>query len=507
MIRSMLAAVSGMRNHQTFLDVIGNNIANVNTIGFKSGRVLFSDIMSQLAHGASSPQQGRGGINPLQIGLGMQVGGVDTIQTQGNFQSTGKFTDLAIEGDGFFITNDGTRNFYTRDGSFDLAVDGTIVSPVTGMKVQGWLADSTGAIDTSRPLGAITIPFGAAMSGQPSSIVTARGNLDQDTNQLGYGTVTQSRASGGTGTAGGAYSGSSTASYVVRIASISATNPGEVTGIEVSTDGGTTYGAPIATSGGAAVSIGNGMTFAIATSTSNQANDTYSFAATPPTVVSNVSVYDSLGALHSIQLTFTKTGTNTWTWLPSTTESGLSITSPTSATLLNFSTTGAYVGQQPAGSMVIHPTNGANDITVSLDLNKLTQLAGTSEAQSSADGAPAGSLVSFAIGQAGDVTGVYTNGLSKLLGQIALAKFANPGGLLKSGKNLYELTSNSGDPTVGAPGSGGRGQISSGYLEMSNVDLALQFTNMIMAERGFQANSRVITASDEMLQDLVNLKR
>lgn len=504
MIRSMLAAVSGLRNHQTFLDVIGNNIANVNTVGFKATRMLFSDIISQLGRGASSPQQGKGGTNPLQIGLGMQISGTDTLQTQGNFQSTGKITDLAIEGEGYFVLSDGSARYYSRDGSFDVASDGTIVNPTTGMNVQGWLLGASGKIDTTQPITAITIPFSATMAGQPSTAVTVRGNLNADMN--GYGTVTQSNRTGGAGLLSGVYSGTSTLSYAAKIATVNGAT-GEVTSIQVSTDGGTTYGPAIPTAGGNPVGIGNGISLAIATNSNNAVGNTYSFAATPPTIESNVGVYDSLGTLHTVKVTFKKTGQNAWSWLPSTSEAGVTVT-PNVATGFTFGATGAYTGQQPAGTISLALTNGATTpASVNLDISNLTQLSGTGEAHATADGASAGSLTSFSIGQAGDVVGVYTNGLSKLIGQIAMAKFPNPGGLVRLGKNLFGVSANSGDVSLGEAGSSGRGQISSGYLEMSNVDLALQFTNMIMAERGFQANSRVITASDEMLQDLVNLKR
>ncbi len=502
MIRSMLAAVSGLRNHQTFLDVIGNNIANINTVGFKATRMLFSDIISQLGRGASSPQEGKGGTNPLQIGLGMQISGTDTLQTQGNFQSTGKITDLAIEGEGYFVLGDGSASYYSRDGSFDIASDGTIVNPMTGMKVQGWLLGASGKIDATQPVSAITIPFSASMAGQPSTTVTVRGNVDAGMN--GYGTVTKSNSTGGPGLLTGVYSGANTLNYSVKIASVAA---GEVTGVQVSTDGGTTYGAAIAAAGGNPVSIGNGVSIAITTNASNAAGNTFSFTATPPTIETTVGIYDSLGTLHTVKITFRKTGQNAWSWLPSTGEAGVTVT-PNVATGFTFGATGAYTGQQPAGTISLALTNGATSpAAVTLDISSLTQLSGTGEAHSTADGASAGSLTSFSIGQSGDVVGVYTNGLSKMIGQIAMAKFPNPGGLLRLGKNLFGVSANAGDVSLGAPGSSGRGDISSGYLEMSNVDLALQFTNMIMAERGFQANSRVITASDEMLQDLVNLKR
>src|SRR5438309_7336047 len=159
MMRSMFAAISGLKTHQTFMDVVGNNIANVNTTGFKQSRVTFQDILSQTVRGASSPQGGRGGVNPEQIGLGVLISGIDTIQTQGTLQSTGKLTDMAIQGDGYFVMSDGKQPFYSRDGAFDLGTDGTLVNPSSGLRVLGWQANQvTGAVDTSVPPAAITIP-------------------------------------------------------------------------------------------------------------------------------------------------------------------------------------------------------------------------------------------------------------------------------------------------------------------------------------------------------------
>jgi flagellar hook protein FlgE len=400
--------------------------------------------------------------------------------------------------------NDGSQNHYTRDGSFDVATDGTLVNPATGMKVQGWMANELGQVDTTKPLGEISIPFGATMAGQQSQDITVRGNVDADLN--GYGDVAQSNASAGVGSASGVYTAAATTNYVVRIATVNAAT-GEVTGIQVSTDGGATFGGTVAAAGGAPSVIGSGLSFAIATSTNNTVGNSYSFTASSPVVTTSVNMYDSLGTAHSVTLTFTKTGANSWTWQPTTTEAGVTF-APATATAFTFSGNGVYTGTQPAGTISLTLTSGANTpATMDFDLSHLSQLAGSSEVHATADGAPGGTLVSFSLDQSGEVVGVYSNGISKNIGQIALATFANATGLMKSGKNLYDQSANSGDAAVGAPGAGGRGTVASGYLEMSNVDLALQFTNMIMAERGFQANARVITTSDEMLQDLVNLKR
>src|SRR6185436_1512683 len=160
MMRSMFSAISGLKNHQTFMDVVGNNIANVNTTAFKQSRVTFQDILSQTVRGASGPQGGRSGVNPEQVGLGVLLSGIDTIQTQGTLQATGKSTDMAIQGDGFFVMSDGAQNFFTRDGSFDLGLDGTLASASNGLHVLGWQANPlTGVVNTSVPAGNVVIPL------------------------------------------------------------------------------------------------------------------------------------------------------------------------------------------------------------------------------------------------------------------------------------------------------------------------------------------------------------
>src|ERR671934_756173 len=182
MMRSMFSAISGLKNHQTFMDVVGNNIANVNTTGFKQSRVTFQDILSQTVRGPSAPQNGQGGVNPEQVGLGVLISGIDTIQSQGTLQSTGKLTDMAIQGDGYFVMSDGKQDFYSRDGAFDLGIDGTLVNPSSGLHVMGWQADPvTGLVDTTKPTTSISIPIGAGMTGKGSTELTIDGNLDSGT--------------------------------------------------------------------------------------------------------------------------------------------------------------------------------------------------------------------------------------------------------------------------------------------------------------------------------------
>lgn len=404
-----------MQNHMSYMDVVGNNIANVNTIAYKSSRVNFQDILGQTVKGASAAQNGRGGTNAAQIGLGMSLGGIQTLMTQGSLESTGKSTDMAIQGDGFFVESDGTQTFYSRDGGFDVGTDGSLINPNTGLHVRGWVPTAAGVIDPQQPLANLVIPYGAQIPAQATSKMQFSGNMDAS-------------------------------------------------------------------------------------------------LATGDVVNTTMTAYDTLGNPHTVALTLTKDETaNTWD-VAATYDDG---TSPTADATPNP----AKIDFDPATGALKDPTNGLVGMTLSagvasaplkfdVDLSKITQFAGGSQMTLlSQDGSQSGSLVSFAIGASGSVSGVYSNGMNQTIGQIALAGFVNPAGLTRSGQNLWAASSNSGTPTVGAPDTNGLGTISTGSLETSNVDLAQQFTNLIIAQRGFESSSKVITASDQMLQTLVNIIR
>jgi flagellar hook protein FlgE len=184
MMRSLYAGVSGLQNHQTRMDVLGNNIANVNTTGFKRGRVNFHDMISQTLQGAARPTERIGGVNPMQVGLGMQIAAIDTIFTQGSLQTTGVKTDLAIQGEGFFILREGEVYHYTRAGAFGLDANGSLVNPANGMRVQGWPAVTEGAetfINTTATPGDLTIQVGQKDEARATSVVFAASNLDKRT--------------------------------------------------------------------------------------------------------------------------------------------------------------------------------------------------------------------------------------------------------------------------------------------------------------------------------------
>ena len=410
MQRSLFSAVTGLRNHQVKMDVLGNNIANVNTIAFKGGRVRFQDILNQNIRGASAPQAGRGGINPAQVGLGMSIGAIDTIHTQGNLQSTGRATDLAIQGSGFFVMSDGVGRAFTRDGAFSVGADGDLVNTANGFKPLGWAADAAGVISTTSPLRSLNIPIGQTVTSATTSLNFA-GNLDA-----------------------------------------------------------------AATTGGAHLT--------------------------------EVLVYDSQGGLHTVEVTFTKTGTNAWNWAanrilpPPATPPHPSVGTGT----LTFDTFGNLTAST-GGPIAFTPT-GAAALSIVPDFDRLTQVVGLNNALVRfQDGFPVGELESFTIGRTGIISGAFTNGLLRDLGQLALANFPNAEGLLKGATNMFQVSSNSGLPRIGAAGQEGRGVMETATLEMSNVDLSAEFTEMITTSRAFQANSRVITSSDELLQEVVNLKR
>jgi flagellar hook protein FlgE len=388
------------------LDVTGNNIANVNTTGFKSSAAQFQDTLSQLTSGAGAPQGEVGGTNPAQIGLGVQVAGIATNFSQGSSQATGKSTDLLISGDGLFITQKGGETFYTRAGSFDFDSAGRLVT-ADGSIVQGWGAQN-GVVSDGGPTSNITLPVGAIVGATASENAAFQGNLPSDV----------------------------------------------ADGTELKRD---------------------------------------------------FVVFDELGASSTVTLTFTRDLDPAA--LPAATD-GWTVTDPASGSSVYLqSDAGTFSVQNSAAD----PTEAIFRVkgnTVTIDLSALEGYANLSTVAGTAtDGNAAGTLNSYTLSADGTLVGLFSNGEQLAIGRIALANFVNPGGLEKAGGSSYRATFNSGAPTVGTAGSAGLGTLSSGALEMSNVDLSQEFTNLIVAQRGFQANARIITTSDEVLQELTNLKR
>ena len=551
MMRSLFSGVSGLRNHQTRMDVIGNNIANINTTGFKSGRVQFQDILSQTLQGASAASGGRGGTNPMQIGLGMGVASIDTVFTDGSFQPTGKDLDLSIKGQGFFVlSNDpaGLNKLYTRAGNFDFDEQGNFTVPGTGYMVQGWTADIDGNLVTSGDTGPIKISVGASMKPKASENMTLGNNL-MATTTLGE-SVTESLKV--YDTLGSAHQVQATFTRVGdRRWLYSMDVPDAITGSVTNQLGEITF-------------KNNGIVDTITTATP-AATPTVAINPTAFTLNSTaasvfnqpVTVFDANGKPHVYDIKFTNTATsgtgNNWTY--SITESGVKNATAVKSGVVNWNgTTPAYdffaadgTTPDPSGlsftgtsalttvtlpaatapvttggtftsakpystaaqaAMTFMPSAGAASVTLNLNMTDLTQFgSATTMKILDQDGYAAGQLDAKVIDVNGIITGRYSNNQSRVLGQVALATFNNPGGLMKSGDSLFTQSANSGEAQIGATGTGGRGSLNPGSLEMSNVDLAQEFSNMIITQRGFQANSKIISVADEMLQELANLKR
>jgi flagellar hook protein FlgE len=408
MSRALFTGVSGMRAHQIWLDVIGDNIANANTPGFKPSMVLFTDILGQTLSSGTAPAATHGGTNPIQVGLGVTLGAITPSFVQGSIQTTGRNTDVAIEGNGFFVLANASDRLYTRAGAFALDAAGNLVDSATGYNVVG-------------AAGNIVIPQGQESAAQQTTAVNFKGNLD------------------------------------------------------FTVPDGTTH-------------------------------------------VTSFNVYDSLGAPHTLTVTFTKNfaaAAGQWDWAVSETDADISGLTTASGSLVFDSAGAVSAGASqaigvtyPAAVGVATPQAITLDFGTASNTNAMTGLATASTATlSSQDGRAPGTLTTFSIGRDGSVVGFYSNGTTQILDTIQMASFNNPSGLLKIGKNHFRETATSGIAEVGTPGTAGRGALSAGALEQSATDLASEFTAMIVAQRGFQANARTITTANQVLEELVNLLR
>lgn len=441
----MLAGVASIKAQQTRINVIGNNLANVNTTAYKGSRVTFQEMLAQTIRGAGRPSAALGGTNPIQFGLGVLIAGTDVNNQQGSLNATNRPTDIAIQGNGYFAVGDGAAISYTRDGAFDLDANGDMVHRATGQRVLGWdyvKQGNEGASAPITPSSGLNVPIGRLNAVQVTSKASFAGNLS------GY------HAAG--------------------------SNPRAANG---KADWNTKF-----------------------------------------------NVYDSQGGAHQLTLEFFNRQDGAPVGSPSGTASSFQwrILDDTGAELgqsdgatpdgepLYFSDSGALLNPEPvpASSVTVTTTGGLLDFPVELDFGKLTQLkTGSVTSPESGvnldqqNGFPPGSLSGFSVGPDGVVSGLFTNGLTRALGQLSMAIFPNPGGLERTGSNLWRNTDNSGIPVIGTPRTGGRGSVSAGFLEQSNVDISNEFTDLIVTQRGFQANTKIVTTVDEMLQDVINMKR
>lgn len=454
MMRSLFSGVSGLKAHQVRMDVIGNNIANVNTVGYKSSKMSFSEIYSQTVRGAGASSGGIGGTNPQQIGLGVTVGSIDVNHAKGSVNRTDSATDIMVDGSGFFVlSNDvnAENRFFSRAGNFSLDNLGFLVAP-NGFKVLG---------TDNKP---VQINKSDSKAATATTKVSLKGNINF--NESSYSTTMDVYDSlGKTHTISVNYGaiGFTTAAPV----GMDSLDPRFKPAPPANPDSNYSY---------------RKLTFTHGTTTVPTDGNLF------------VKFNENGDAVKLIKLTPTGTA-------PNITYATPEIALP--ATELNLEVAGAANIVIPVSDDMLYE-NG----DIASGKRVLKQYAQATDAKSVAiDGNSSGALNSFSISANGEVVGVYTNGEKKTLTTVMLADFDNPAGLMKMGANLFGETNNSGVPKYGSPGTGSFGALAPGALEMSNVDLSQEFSDMIVTQRGFQANSRIITTTDEMLQELVNLKR
>ncbi|HHW10185.1 MAG TPA: flagellar hook protein FlgE [Firmicutes bacterium] len=399
MMRSLYAGVTGMQSQQMLMDVIGSNIANVSTVGYKSARVCFADLLNQTIRGASATT------NPMQIGTGVRVGAVNTLYHQGSMQASENELDLGIVGKGFIVLQDGDNRLYTRAASLSFDAEGYLVHTATGLRVLGWRAQADGTINIGTPLAALRAGQGEQMPPTASTGITFDGSFD------------------------------------ARLA-----------------DG--------------------------------------------EKLFREVTVIDGAGRGHSLVMEFTRISATQWNW---------NLTAQDGTAIGNGAITFDGDGKVTAGgqaTVVVAMDDRTNDLPLNLDFSTILQVGGDSSvAGYQIGGMKAGNLYDVSIDEKGILYGIYDNGVTRALGQVALAIFANQEGLERKGNNLFAATMASGEADTKAAAGVGRGLFSPRSLEMSNVDLSREFVSMIISQRAFQANSRVVTTTDELLQEVVNLVR
>ncbi len=398
-------ALSALSSYDLMLQVTANNLANLNTPGFKSQSLHFLDTFYQTLQAPTVPiGGGQGGKNPIQVGMGVSFGAIITRLAQGTFAPTGMPTDMAIIGNGFFTVSKNGQVLYTRDGAFRIDADGNLVHTGTGAFLLGWMADEVGNINPGSDLQQIKIPVGGALAARATTLVRFGGNLD------------------------------------------------------------------------ARLDVGSTQTLSF-------------------------TIYDSQGNPHLVQVTLTKTAPNSWDWQAEF--NGSVVGSGT----IQFNEYGQW--QSGTGTISLTLTNGAlSPQSIQLDFSAMNQLASTSTASAVfQDGFAAGVLEAVSVDARGIIIGSFSNGVTRPLAQVAVAVFSNPEGLERVGDNMFKASGNSGLPRYLPPGVGGAGRIQASGLEQSNVDLARELTQVLIAQRSFQAAARTILAADEMTQEALNLRR
>ncbi|MBN4052515.1 flagellar hook-basal body complex protein [bacterium AH-315-K20] len=578
---ALMTGLTGLRANSRNLEVIGNNIANVNTTAFKGSRMLFSTAMSRTTHIGSEPTTDYGGTNPFQVGLGVSIAGTQLDFGQGALQTTGDGRDLAVEGDGFFVVQRGEDRFYTRDGGFRQDAEGNLVS-ISGERLLGYAVDDDYNI-IDGVLTDLNIPLGARAVAESTDYVRVVGNLNASGDLSAGGSTIAFSANGvnGFSVMDGA-TNPPDAGEMINATSLlteiedpeaegqSMFAAGQVLQINGARRGGATV--PVAdltitptmtvqdmldffeqalgvhdtgelnpdgaTPGAVALSATGFFTIFGNTGTVNDLEvsnsavrllnadgsidrlpfvTTKTQEATGESVRTTFIVYDSLGQEVAVDLSMVidskgDTGTTWRYFLDSGDDTDIDLRLTTGE--ISFDTSGLLIGDTPVTATLDREGTGAETpLTFSVDFaeggEQLTALSDdpSSIASTFRNGRPSGTLEDFGIDRNGLISGVFSNGLTRTLGRVVLAKFTNNEGLIEEGSNLFREGPNSGAPAVVTPTSFGTGSIVAGALEQSNVDLGEELTDMIMASTGYSASSRVIQAADELLQQLLLLGR
>ncbi len=537
---SIWSGLSGIRAHQMMLDVIGNNLANMETIGYKSSSINFADTMSEMVQEARAATTDLGGTNPSQIGMGVELGTIRRDFSQGNLRTTGNALDLAIDGRGFLVLSQGGSNAYSRSSSFTVDSNSKIVEAVSGYRL----------ISTENE--AITIPHNERIPAQKTENITFVGNLSAGASAPGAEVLSTTNALLAGGSAATSATtldalDSTTTSYVsgdvIRITGKDSSGvtltPADFTyGTDGTTVGdlvtaiNTFYGA------NATASLDADGNIAVTAATKGDANlsldlDTYS--GTGVTTWSSHSFYtatdgldggtrqasaminDSRGEGHVLTVTFQKTGNMTWDMSAVMSDGEGTLTKDT-VTGITFNADGSLdkttESGDDAGKIIVDYGDKATRQEIVFDFGKtggfngLTQFGGDSNAAAaSQDGYAAGTLASFGISRDGVVEGLYSNGKRREIAKVMIATFDNPEGLQGIGKNLWEPSLNSGEPLYGSARSGRAGAVASSSLEDSNVEAASELTSLIIAQYGYQLSARTISVSNRIIQELTSLLR
>lgn len=564
LLNSLFAGVSGLRNHQAMMDVIGNNISNVNTIGYKGSRVTFSDTFNQFVKAGTNPTSTSGGTNSFQVGLGMKINSIDRNWNQGTFERTGITTDLALQGQGMFIVKSNGQQFYSRAGAFIFDADGKLVNPQNGAIVQGKVANGVGQIPAGTTLQDIVIDKNLRLPAVKTTSTSWGGNLQSSSTTLRTDIVelvgnlkkenptsAQSYPEPGpynaadpdTYDANTIYSTDGTAYQLRSYYTETVASPGVWTyNYEVRDSTGAALPTPITgsqvlafdTTTGACttpqieldltdVSINYKLNFS---SMSNLQADTNVISRvdkgeTPAPVLGSVTIFDSLGNPHNLSVTYNHIDNNTWSWSAEVPSASGTLSSNANGRII-YDQTGLIQsiwqgGNQvtstpPVPEITFTPASGAEGQVIKLNFGSgtsgVTQTNLTSQiAALSQNGSASAALSNLNIDQYGNIIGIFSNGNSRTLAQIMVATFSNLNGLVSAGDNMYSVAANAGDPRIDAPGENSVTTIQSGALEQSNVELSEEFTKMIVSQRGFQANARVVTTADTLLQEITNLIR